>query len=89
MADTPTITTLIARDVVTSEQVDAAVLAYMADPAPGPRAIAEGISVDVVAAIQAYPPARDSAAREDFREETRRLLVRTAILLARVEGNEG
>ncbi|ACL62684.1 hypothetical protein [Methylobacterium nodulans] len=44
MTDTSTVGTLIARNIVPLEQLDAAVSAYMADPALGPRETANGVS---------------------------------------------
>ncbi|ACL60525.1 hypothetical protein [Methylobacterium nodulans] len=40
---------------VTGEQVEAAVLAYLADPTPGMRLTAEGVAIDIAAVILANP----------------------------------
>ncbi|ACL62793.1 hypothetical protein [Methylobacterium nodulans] len=83
MPDHPTISTLIVRNVVTFDQLDAAVEAYLSDPTSGPREIGNGVTIDIAAAVQAYSTAKGLAAEQSFEESTRRLLVRTSMLLAR------
>ncbi|ACL62362.1 hypothetical protein [Methylobacterium nodulans] len=83
MAEDQTIRGLMCRKLVTDDQIDAAVLAYLADPSPGVRKIAKGISLDIHAAAEANRLTKNAVADEGLSEATRRLAVRTAILLAR------
>ena len=68
---------------LTDDDLTAAVAGYLADPTPGPHEIADGISLDIAAAVLASPYATEILAREGAPEAQRRMAVRTAILLAR------
>ncbi|WP_407523707.1 hypothetical protein [Methylobacterium oryzisoli] len=83
MPDTPTLADLYKAKRLTDDDMTAAVAGYLADPTPGPREIAEGISLDIAAAVLASPYATEILAREDAPEGRRRMAVRTTILLAR------
>ncbi|WP_157182087.1 hypothetical protein [Methylobacterium sp. WSM2598] len=50
MADAPRVGELLKAGRVTDGDLDAVILAYLQDPKPGPRAIAEGVVLDVAAA---------------------------------------
>ncbi|MBY0295655.1 MAG: hypothetical protein K2X71_06400 [Methylobacterium sp.] len=67
---------------LTDDDLTAAATGYLADPTPGPRKIADGISLDIAAAVLASPYATEILAREGAPEAQRRMAVRTAILLA-------
>jgi hypothetical protein len=82
MPDAPTTGALLRAGRLFDDDVHAAVSAHLADPKPGPRLIAKGVTVDVAAAVAAS----EWAARileEDMSEAVRRMAVRTAILLVR------
>ncbi|ACL61172.1 hypothetical protein [Methylobacterium nodulans] len=83
MADTPMIGELYKLKHVTDEQIDAAVADYLNDPTSGMRLIAEGVALDLAAVVLAHPYARAVLAWENATEAQRRIVVRTAILLAR------
>lgn len=84
MSDGPPLADLYKAKHLTDDDLTAAVAGYLADPTPGPRAIADGITLDIAAAVLASPYATEILAREDAPEPRRRMAVRTAILLARV-----
>ncbi|ACA17307.1 conserved hypothetical protein [Methylobacterium sp. 4-46] len=86
MPDRPTIGELFKLKAVTDEQVKSAVAASLDGPTPGLRLIAEGVAVDLAAVIPANAYAREVLALTNALEAQRRMAVRTAILLARVEG---
>jgi hypothetical protein len=69
---------------LTDEALNAAIAGYLLDPAPGPRGIADGIMLDIAAAVLASPYATEVLEREDATPAQKRTAVRTAILLARV-----
>ncbi|ACL61195.1 hypothetical protein [Methylobacterium nodulans] len=69
---------------LTDEQVDAAVMGYLAHPSSGPRQIADGLTLDIDAAVAACRQAAEAMRRKDVTVARRRVAVRTAILLARV-----
>ncbi|WP_018260007.1 hypothetical protein [Methylobacterium sp. WSM2598] len=83
MPESPTLGDLYKLKRLTDEQVTAAVSAYCADPTPGVREIAEGVSLYIAAAVLASPYAREVLALADAQEGMRWTAVRTAILLAR------
>ncbi|WP_084674000.1 hypothetical protein [Methylobacterium sp. WSM2598] len=60
---TPTIGELYKLKVVTDEQVNAAVAVCLDDPSPGPRLIAEGVTVDLAAVMLANAYAREVLTR--------------------------
>ncbi|ACL58128.1 hypothetical protein [Methylobacterium nodulans] len=78
----PTVADLRTTKRLTDEQLDAAVMAYLADPCPGPRRIAEGLTLDIAAAVADFRQAAEAMRRKDV-TVARRVAVRTAILLAR------
>lgn len=69
---------------VSAKELNAAVAGYLADPAPGPREIAPGITLDIAAAIEANAWARIFAYAPGFSAEQRVSAVKTAVLLARI-----
>ncbi|ACL60484.1 hypothetical protein [Methylobacterium nodulans] len=83
MADHSTIRELLQCQLVTSEQIDAAVTAYLANPKVGLYTIADSIIVDVAATVKQF--GWDKWVLEDYTisARARRMAVRTAILLAR------
>ncbi|MGY2052200.1 hypothetical protein [Methylobacterium sp. JK268] len=83
MPDAPTIGELFKLQRVTRKQLDAAVHGDLDDPSPGPRTIAEGVTLDPAAVMLSNPYARETLAREGAPQGQRRMAVRTAILLAR------
>jgi hypothetical protein len=84
MADQRTLGELLKANLVTDEDLNAAISGYLADPTPGARQISEGITLDIAAAVLANRWAIDMLADEGTSEAARRNAVRTAILLARV-----
>ncbi|MFE1597508.1 hypothetical protein [Methylobacterium sp. ID0610] len=84
MADQRTLGELLKANLVSDEDLNAAVSGYLADPTLGPRQIADGITLDITAAVLANRWATDVLADEEMSEAARRNAVRTAILLARV-----
>ncbi|KMO34761.1 hypothetical protein VQ02_18560 [Methylobacterium variabile] len=70
--------------LLTPEALDAAILAYLADPSkPAVLEIRKG-SIDVAAAVLAHQWSADELAVEDATPARRRNAVRTAVLLASV-----
>ena len=67
---------------LTNDDLTMAVDDYLA----GPRSVAEGVIFDIAAAVLASPYATEILAREGAPEAQRRMVVRTAILLARATG---
>jgi hypothetical protein len=68
---------------LTDDDLTAAVAGYLADPTPGQSEIAEGVRLDIGAAVLESPYATEILAREGAPEAQRRMAVRTAILLAK------
>ncbi len=71
-------------NLITDEQLDAAVTDYLNDPTPGLHQLAEGIVIDVSAIMLANPYAREILADPNSSEGQMRMAVKTAILLAPV-----
>lgn len=80
-----TVGALVRAGRIGAEAIEAAVSAYLADPAPGPRPVGR-YRVDVAAAVAANAFTRDVLDDPDAPEPRRRNAVRTAIRLARPEG---
>ncbi|ACL58926.1 hypothetical protein Mnod_4047 [Methylobacterium nodulans ORS 2060] len=59
--------------------------AYLEEPRPGPRTIAEGVTLDVAAAVANDPIAFLTMGWEDATDAARQDAFRTAILLARAD----
>lgn len=68
---------------ITDADLNSAVEAYMADPTTGRFEIANGLFVDLAAAVAASPYAKDMLADPEIKDVSKRSAVRTAILLAR------
>ncbi|MEN3212211.1 hypothetical protein PUR23_19565 [Methylorubrum populi] len=86
MADpNPTVGELFKAKAVTDEQVNAAVEAYLAEPASGMLPIANGYQINVAEAVEAHPFARATLSGESPTPSRKRKAVRAAILLARAE----
>jgi hypothetical protein len=83
MPDQRTLGELHKANLVTDDDLNAAVTGYLTDPTPGPRQIAEGVTLDIAAALLANRWATDMLADEGTSEAARRNAVRTAILLVR------
>ena len=80
----PTIGELYKTKTVTEERLVAAVDAYMADQTIGAYRVADGITVDLAAAVQAHKPAVAALENPSAGEPHRRTTVRDAIVLAGV-----
>ncbi|MFE1600176.1 hypothetical protein [Methylobacterium sp. ID0610] len=78
----PTLADLCNADLVTREQVDAAVATFLSEPRPGPHPIADGVTLDIAAAVEEHPWAHMVAYDADVSRTSRHLAVRTAVLLA-------
>ena len=85
MADAPTIGDLVKAKLITTEQVEAAAEALLADTHAGSFPIAEGYVLDLCAALKAHQPSADTLATPGTPQGLRRTMARTAILLARPE----
>ncbi|ACL63132.1 hypothetical protein [Methylobacterium nodulans] len=83
LPDTPTIGELLKLKRITSEQINAAAAAYIADPAPGVREIAKRVKPDIAAAVEAHPYAQKALAQPEATVRERKSVVKRAILLAR------
>ncbi|MFE1601657.1 hypothetical protein [Methylobacterium sp. ID0610] len=83
MPDTPTIGELFKLKQVTDAELNAAVADYLNDPTPGTRLIAKGVAIDIAAAVTSHEYASDILSDPDISARARRMVVRTAILLAR------
>ncbi|GJE04337.1 hypothetical protein [Methylobacterium isbiliense] len=84
MADAQTFSDLYKAKCLTDDDLTTAVAGYLADPTPGPRAIVEGVSLDIAAAVKANQWARILVSAPSFTPAQRQMAVRTAILLAKV-----
>jgi hypothetical protein len=86
MADpNPTVGELFKAKAVTDEQVNAAVDAFLADPATSAHPIADGYSLDLAAAVTGHAWASQVVGNPESSPSLKRAAVRTAILLARAE----
>ena len=85
MAENPPTSALVKAKVITSEQVEAAALAVLADQQTGRFPIADGYTLDLAAAVQAHQPAAAALPDPDRSEKSKLTMARTAILLARLE----
>ncbi|GEL44627.1 hypothetical protein MEX01_52180 [Methylorubrum extorquens] len=86
MADpNPTVGELFKAKAVTDDQVNAAVEAYLADPATGLVRLANGCRIDVAEAVEAHPFARATLSGENPTPSRKRKAIRAAILLARAQ----
>ncbi|WFT83284.1 MULTISPECIES: hypothetical protein [unclassified Methylobacterium] len=82
MPTPPTLSDLCKADLITRDQIDAAVSDFLAAPAPGPRTIADGVILDIAAAVLDHPWAHMVAYDAEVSRTARHLAVRTAVLLA-------
>ncbi|CAO4140615.1 hypothetical protein LPLAFNJD_LOCUS736 [Methylorubrum aminovorans] len=86
MADSsPTVGELFKAKVVTDEQVNAAVEAYLAKPETNAHPIADGYVLDLAAAVAGHAWASEVIASPEASPGLRRAATRTAILLARAQ----
>ena len=84
MADHTT-SDLFKAKTITDEEVAAAVDVFMRDPTVSLFRFASGHTLDPAAAVKAHEPARAAVADPERTEKFRRGMVRTAILLGRME----
>ena len=82
MATNPTVSDLWKASEVTDPEIDAAIDAYLADRKAGLFQFASGYEIDVAAAVHAHPPSKAAIADPDRTAKFKRIMVRTAILLA-------
>ena len=83
MSTNPSIGELYKAKAITSDEIDAAEDAVLAQPGEGPYPIGDGYLLDLSAAIEAHEPSAAALADPDRPEKFRRTMARTAILLAR------
>lgn len=83
MAENPTTGELFKAKAITSDEVHAAVDAVLTKPEVGAYPIGGGYLLDLGAAIQAHKPSATALADPKAGEKFRRVMARTAILLAR------
>lgn len=82
MTDTRTISELVKAKVITTEQVDAAVEAYLANDSTGAFEIAPGLTVNLSEAIERCGPTPKVLTDAGSSETYRRTMVRAAIRLS-------
>ena len=85
MAENPTTGDLFKAKAITSDEVDAAVDAVLAKPEIGAYPIGGGYLLDLGVATKAHKPTVAALADLGGNVKHRRIMVRTAILLARPE----
>ena len=85
MIDQPTISDLVKAKVITSEQVDAATDALLADAQADSFPIAEGYVLDLGATPKAHQPFIDTLATPGTPQRLRHIMARTALMLSRPE----
>ena len=69
--------------VVSDAEIDAATDAFLADPKTGQHALGgSGYSLDLAGAVKGHRPAQGMMNDKTFGVKSRRMMVRTAILLA-------
>ena len=81
----PTTADLLKAKAITSEQVEAAAQALLADPQTGSFPIADGYTLDLAAAVRAHQPSAAALPDPDRKEKFKLTMARTAILQARPE----
>ena len=85
MSTNPTTGELYKAKAITSDEINAAVDAVLAQPGVGPYPIGGGYLLDPSEAIEAHEPSAVALADPDRPKKFRRTMARTAILLARPE----
>lgn len=83
-AKTPTLADLRKAGTITSQEIVAAVDAYLRDPAAGPYRFSSGHSLDIAAAMAASPDAPEMLGRLGPREKVIRSTVTTVIMALHV-----
>ena len=81
----PTVGELFKAKAVTDEQVNAAVVAYLADPTLDAHALTDGYSLDLAAAVAGHGWAKQVVGNPEASPNLKRGAIRTAILLARAQ----
>ncbi|AWN43200.1 hypothetical protein [Methylobacterium durans] len=85
MSDDPTVGDLVKADILTDDDVRAAVDAYMADPSTSLFGLGESYELDLTGALKSNRWVSQVMADVSSTEELRRAAARTAIWLARPE----
>ncbi|GJD99265.1 hypothetical protein [Methylobacterium isbiliense] len=83
MADRLTIGELLMLRIVTHRELQAVIDGFLANPQPGWWEITDGISVDILAAVNAHPHARAWMSQPGATLAAHELAIRTVILLAK------
>jgi hypothetical protein len=83
MATDPTIGELFKQVLVLDADVGSAVDAYMTDAETGVFPVGEGYGLDLAAAVDAHGPAKRALADPSASDAFKRMMVRSALLLAR------
>lgn len=83
MATDPTIGELFKQALILDADVRGAVDTYMADAETGVFPVGEGYGLDLGAAVDAHGPAKRALADPNASDAFKRMMVRSAILLAR------
>ncbi|HEV2545057.1 MAG TPA: hypothetical protein VGU70_20090 [Methylobacterium sp.] len=81
----PTVGELFKAKAVADDEVNAAVDAFLANPATGVVPLANGCRINVAEAVEAHPFARATLSGEKPTPSRKRKAVRAAILLARAQ----
>jgi hypothetical protein len=84
MAAKPILTTgeLFKAAEISDAEIEAAIDTYIANPQVEPFRFKSGYKIDVVAAVQAHPPAKAAMGDVDRRPKFKHNMVRNGILLA-------
>jgi hypothetical protein len=83
MAENPTTGELYKAKVILEADVQAAVDAFMADPATTTFLFGDGYQIDLAEAVSSHEWAKVTVTNRDTTQHLRRAAVRTVILLAR------
>ena len=85
MAEPPTIGELLKAEVLASDEICAAVDAWLEKPDAGPYPVGGGYLLDLAAAVRSHPFSNAVLSGGHATPSRKRKAVRTAILLARPE----
>ncbi|GJD57474.1 hypothetical protein [Methylobacterium dankookense] len=83
MLDEPTLWDLVSTEQIAIEDVAVAVDAYLADPTTGEHPLDENFSLDLADAVTQHASAEQIAELTDSHAPSRRMAVRSALLMAR------
>ena len=85
MAENPTVGELLKAEVIASDEIGAAVDAWLEKPDVGPYHVGSGYLLDLAAAVRAHPFSNAVLSSEHATPSRKRKAARAAILRARPE----